>query len=62
MLRDIDTGSTEVKNDLVRVRSISKPDKESRDILVIDTGGGSNCTIKSRAFHVTEIHEDNKVA
>ena len=50
-----------VSNDK-KVRKLSKQLNDATDILVIDTSGGTNCTITKRAFHITDIVEGKKIA
>ena len=44
------------------VRNLNSRSGGGSDILVMDTGGGMNCTITKRAFHITDIIENQKTA
>ena len=38
-----------------KTRNINAKLNDTTDILIMDTGGGQNCTITKRAFYITEI-------
>ena len=42
-------------SDVGKVRSLKKQLNDTTDILIMDTGGGTNCTITKRAFHISDI-------
>ena len=44
------------------VRNLNSRSGGGSDILVMDIGGGMNCTITKRAFHITDIIENQKTA
>ena len=50
------------KSDSKKVRKLDSQLNDDTDLLIIDSGGGTNCTITQRAFHITDIIGDKKVA
>ena len=45
-----------------KVGNISKVEKEDKSVLIVDTGGGMNCTITKRAFHISDVYENHKTS
>ena len=43
-------------------RNISEQLNDTTDLLILDSGGGKNCTITKRAFHINEIISGQKIA
>ena len=45
-----------------KARSLNKQLNDTTVILIMDTGGGTNCTITKRAFYISYIIEGKKIA